>query len=156
MSQFRLPLSRRKLIAGAAVTAAAAPLAGNLSLSPAAAKADMKEVDRPTHRRFKLGEFTITTINDGAVSMEDPQSIFGTNASKEEFEAQAKANFLPTDKLQISFTPVIVNTECRRYRYHARKIDAGMVLEQLNLQLSLDLDQVDHALVREFNRRIQP
>jgi hypothetical protein len=29
-------------------------------------------------------------------------------------------------------------------------------LEQLNLQLSLDLDQVDHALVREFNRRIQP
>ena len=39
MSQVRLPLSRRQLIAGAAVTAAAAPLAGNLSVAPAAAKA---------------------------------------------------------------------------------------------------------------------
>jgi hypothetical protein len=91
MKQSPLSPTRRQVLAGAAIGAAAAPLIGSFSVSNAAAAAPMAEIDRPTHRRFKLGEFDITTINDGAITLENPQAIFGTNASKEDFEAQAKA-----------------------------------------------------------------
>ena len=125
MSNSRLPLSRRQMIAGAAVAAAAAPLAQTVSVRQAQAKAEMKDVDRPTHRRFKLGDFSVTTINDGAISLENPQAIFGTNASKEDFEAHAQANFLPVDRLQISFTPVIINTGSELVLFDTGNGDAG-------------------------------
>jgi hypothetical protein len=105
MFNSRLPLSRRQMIAGATAAAAAAPLATSVSVGQAHAKAEMKEVDRPTHRRFKLGDFSITTINDGAISLDNPQAIFGTNASKEDFEAQAR---------QISCRPTGCRSASRR------------------------------------------
>lgn len=157
MTQLRLPLSRRQLIAGAAVTAAAAPLASTASfVTPAAAKAEMKEVDRPTHRRFKLGDFTLTTINDGAISVEDPQSIFGTNASKEEFEAQAKASFLPVDKLQISFTPVIVNTGSELVLFDtgngdARMPNAGHLIHHTLKAAGYAPEQVDKVVITHYH-----
>ncbi|MEE4236874.1 MAG: MBL fold metallo-hydrolase [Anderseniella sp.] len=157
MSQFSLPLSRRQLIAGAAVTAAAVPLAGTVSsVTPAAAKAEMKGVERPTHRRFKLGDFTLTTINDGAISVEDPQSIFGTNASKEDFEAQAQASFLPVDKLQISFTPVIVNTGSELVLFDtgngdARMPNAGHLIHHTLKAAGYAPEQVDKVIITHYH-----
>lgn len=156
MSNSRLPLSRRQMIAGAAVAAAAAPLAQTVSVRQAQAKAEMKDIDRPTHRRFKLGDFSVTTINDGAISLENPQAIFGTNASKEDFEAHAQANFLPVDRLQISFTPVIINTGSELVLFDtgngdARMPAAGHLIHHTLKAAGYSPDQVDKVVITHYH-----
>ncbi len=156
MSSHTPNINRRTLLAGAAVSAAAVPLSTGLKTTSANAKAPMQEIDRPTHRRFKLGNFTITTINDGAISLEGPQTIFGTNASKEEFEAQAKANFLPTDKLEISFTPVIVNTGNELVLFDtgngdARMPAAGHLMHHTLKAAGYSADQVDKVVLTHYH-----
>ena len=149
-------LSRRSLMTGAAAATAAVPLAAGLNVRPAAAKAEMKDVDRPTHRRFKLGDFSITTINDGAVTVKEPNTIFGINASKEEFDAQAMANFLPTDMLQISFTPVIVNTGSELVLFDtgngdARMPDAGHLIHHTLKAAGYSPEQVDKVVITHYH-----
>ncbi len=66
MSTNQDKLSRRQaLLAGAG--AAMAPLLVNSLTTPAEAASPMLGADHPTHYRFKLGGFEITTIWDGAV-----------------------------------------------------------------------------------------
>jgi len=108
MSDTSPKFSRRILLAGAA-GAAAATLSPGL-ITPAAAKAAMMGASRPTHYRFKLGDFEITTIYDGAISIPKVYPIFGKNQKIEDVQAFLTANHLPKDKMSISFTPVIVNT----------------------------------------------
>ncbi|MEM7525262.1 MAG: phosphoglycerate kinase, partial [Pseudomonadota bacterium] len=57
-----------------------------------------------------LGAFEITTIFDGAAVFDGPYPIIGANASAEEVQALAAANGLPETKLEIPFTPTVVNT----------------------------------------------
>lgn len=64
----------------------------------------------PSHYRFKLGSFEITTIFDGFVKVPRIHPIFGNNQKPEDVAALAKANNLPGDKMAIPFTPVVVNT----------------------------------------------
>ena len=109
MSRETLNLTRRGLLAGAATTAAAATFAGRFT-EPARAAAPMLGASRPTHYRFKLGEFEVTTIYDGALAIPKVHPIFGKNQKIEDVQAYLAANHLPTDKMTISFTPVIVNT----------------------------------------------
>ena len=98
-------LSRRSLLAGAAVL----PLAGALP-GLARAAAPMLGAARPPFNRIALGEFEVTTILAGSRAVPDPHQIFGLNASDEAFaEASAQAN-LPTDQAQFFFTPTVVNT----------------------------------------------
>lgn len=59
---------------------------------------------------FKLGEFELATINDGAFPVPDPQSIFGTDQSKEDVGALLESNFLPSEKMLLSFAPAVVRT----------------------------------------------
>ena len=101
--------SRRSLLAGAAGTAAATALSGHLA-PPATAKAPLLGASRPTHYRFKLGDFEITTLYDGAIAIPKVHPIFGKNQKIEDVQAFLTQNHLPTDKMSISFTPVIVNT----------------------------------------------
>lgn len=60
--------------------------------------------------RFTLGSFEVTTINDGAIQLDGPHPIFGQNASAEEVQALAQANFLPPTRMEIGFTQTLVNT----------------------------------------------
>ena len=62
------------------------------------------------HRRFTLGGFEVTTLLAGTTPRENPQGIFGTNVSPEEFAEVSAANFLSTEVSQFFFTPVVVNT----------------------------------------------
>jgi len=109
MSDNSHQFSRRGLLAGAAGAAAMASLSPGL-IAPANAKASMLGASRPTHFRFKLGDFEITTINDGAIAIPKVHPIFGKNQKIEDVQAFLTQNHLPTDKMSISFTPVIVNT----------------------------------------------
>ncbi len=67
-------------------------------------------VDLPTHRSFSLGDFKITSLLAGSTPREDPHSIFGLNASSEEFARVSREAFLPTDMAQFFFTPTLVDT----------------------------------------------
>lgn len=62
------------------------------------------------HRRFTLGQFEVTTLLAGTTPRENPQGIFGTNVSPEEFSEVSAENFLSTEISQFFFTPVVVNT----------------------------------------------
>ena len=101
-------LSRRGLITGAASGALALGVTG-LAL-PAIAQAPMLGPARPTFRRFKLGNFEVTTLLDGAVPVPDPQTIFGTDQDPEAVAALLAENDLPAAVAEFTFIPVLVNT----------------------------------------------
>jgi glyoxylase-like metal-dependent hydrolase (beta-lactamase superfamily II) len=99
-------LSRRQAL----VSAASLPLASLALNGPALAKAEMAGMTPPTHHRFKIGGFEVTTLLAGTRTGENPQETFGTNVSPEEFKAASDAAFLPIDKSQNFFTPTLINT----------------------------------------------
>lgn len=92
----------------ALMAAAAAPLAAATEGRAAAHGGGQPAMGRA--RGFTLGEMTVSTLLAGTAPRENPQSIFGTNVSAEEFAAAAEANFLPTDRAQFFFTPTVVQT----------------------------------------------
>lgn len=98
-------LSRRHAL----MSAAALPLLGALP-RPARAAADMLGASQAQFNRFKLGEFEVTALLGGTRTVEEPNKIFGLNATPEEFAAASAANYIPTDKAQFFFTPTLVNT----------------------------------------------
>ena len=95
-------ISRRHLLAGAA----ALPLMP----SPLFAAAPMLGADMPPFRRVKLGAFEVTTLLAGTAPRPDPHTIFGLNASAEDFAALSAEARLPVDQAQFFFTPTVVNT----------------------------------------------
>ncbi len=78
--------------------------------TPANAKAKMLGPVRPTHFRFPLGDFEVTTIFDGAVTLGGPHPIFGENVDAKEVAEFAESHNLPSDKMEIGFTVTLVNT----------------------------------------------
>lgn len=143
--------SRRSLLAGAAGTAAATALSGHLA-PPASAKAPLLGASRPTHYRFKLGAFEVTTLYDGAIAIPKVHPIFGKNQKIEDVQAFLTQNHLPTDKMSISFTPVIVNTGKNvvmfdsGYGEERRAKGAGMAASAL-AAAGLTPDQIDVIVI---------
>lgn len=151
MADTTLKLSRRSLL----VTAAGAALAPALSKSlirPARAAAPMLGGSRPTHYRFKLGDFEVTTIYDGAVKIGKVHPIFGKNQKIEDVKAYLAENHLPGDKMSISFTPVIVNTGKEvvmfdtGYGEEVRAKGAGLVAATLS-KAGFSPDQIDVVVI---------
>ena len=105
-----IDFTRRGALAAVAGAAAAVPLLGSAAFNAANAAAPMMGAARPSHVRFPLGKFEVTTIFDGAVQLDGPHPIFGQNIPKEEVAAYAEANNLSGSRMEIGFTPVIVNT----------------------------------------------
>lgn len=103
-------LTRRGALAAVAGAAAAIPLLGSAAFNTANATAPMMGASRPSHVRFPLGKFEVTTIFDGAVQLEGPHPIFGEDQKAEDVSAYAEANNLSGSRMEIGFTPVVVNT----------------------------------------------
>ena len=95
-------ITRRTLIAGSAIAAAAVPVRSFAAAPPAKRQASGAY-------RFRLGSYQLTAIYDGLwpVKIEDN---FIRNASNTEVEAALAAAFLPPGMLQINFTALLVNT----------------------------------------------
>lgn len=98
-------LTRRAALAATA----ALPFVGAFA-GPLRAAAPMQGAARPPFNRFKLGGFEVTTLLAGTRAVPDPHAIFGLTTPQEEFDAAAKAAFIPTDVAQFFFTPTLVNT----------------------------------------------
>ena len=97
-----LRLKRRNFIIGSSAL---------LSASASHASAPLLGPSISTFRRFKLGNFEVTTILSGTRTIDnDPQGIFGLNVSKEDFSKVSKENNIPDDRFQMFYTPTIVNT----------------------------------------------
>lgn len=109
MQEKRTIINRRNMLLASA-GALAAPALLSASSDTAFSAAAKLGAAMPTHYRFKLGEFEITTISDGAIQLPGPHPIFGQNVEAKDVQDLAAVNFLPKDKMEISFTPVIVNT----------------------------------------------
>jgi glyoxylase-like metal-dependent hydrolase (beta-lactamase superfamily II) len=143
MTSFQI--SRRQALFGAA----ALPFVPALMGTPALAKADMQGAASGTFNRFKLGDFEVTTLLAGTATVENPQGIFGLNASPEDFAAASSAAFLPTDKAQFFFTPTLVNTGAELVLF-----DTGMAPEGILAALTaagVAADQIDVVVLTHMH-----
>ncbi|SOB89608.1 glyoxylase-like metal-dependent hydrolase (beta-lactamase superfamily II) [Rhodobacter sp. JA431] len=95
----------------ATLIAAATGLATPALISGASAQtAPTETLPRVPYRRLKLGDFTLTTLLAGTRPMTEPQTIFGLNATAEEFAALSAEAFIPADASLNGFTPTLVET----------------------------------------------
>ena len=109
MGEHGRSLSRREVIKLAGAGAIAGSVGTGIA-TPALGKAAMLGVSVPRFLRFKLGAFEVTIIRDGAVTMKGPYPVFGGDQFEEDVTDLAKANFLPTDRFELPYAPVLVNT----------------------------------------------
>lgn len=148
-------LSRRAtLLAGAG--ALAAPALAGMGSGPAQAAAPMMGASRPSHYRYKLGDFEITAIADGAITVPNLHPIFGNNQDPAEVARLAEENFLPGDKQRISFTPIIVNTGNEVIAFDTgngaarRENGAGKLADTLSAA-GFSADQVDIVFLSHYH-----
>lgn len=128
---------------------------GAAAAAPALAKAPMMGLARPTHYRFGLGGFEVTTLLDGAVQIPGPHPIFGQNVEAEDVAALAAETFLPADKMEIGFTPVILNTGSEVILFDTgngagRRPNAGLFRARL-ADVGLTPEQVDVVVLTHFH-----
>jgi len=100
-----IELSRRSLLAGTAVVtaAAAAPSPPVQAAAPAAGK------QAPGYYRYKLGDYEVTVVTDGASTFPLPDT-FVTNAKKDEVNGALAAAYMEKDKMTIPYSPIAINT----------------------------------------------
>ncbi|MBZ3691510.1 MBL fold metallo-hydrolase [Phyllobacterium calauticae] len=94
---------------------ASSAIAGGLAMSqvmpdPAAAAVPLSPVKSPGFKRFKLGEFEVTTLLDGLRLSDGPFPTFGADQSQEKVAELMRVNFLPETKFVNGFAPVLINT----------------------------------------------
>jgi glyoxylase-like metal-dependent hydrolase (beta-lactamase superfamily II) len=99
-----IELTRRTLLAGAGAAAISAPLAGAArAAAPAAGK------QAPGFYRYKVGDYELTQIADGARSFPIPDT-FVRNAPKEQALGAAETAYMPKGMVTVPFNPVVINT----------------------------------------------
>jgi glyoxylase-like metal-dependent hydrolase (beta-lactamase superfamily II) len=107
-----MSLERRSAVLAAAAAALAAPAlirgASAQGAPPAAAPAGQQQA--PGFFRFKLGEFTVTTVHDGSAARPNPLQGFIVNAEPAQVEAALRDGALPTVNLPNPFTVTFIDT----------------------------------------------
>lgn len=105
MAQF----SRRQMIAGSLSAAALAPVS-HLTLARAAAPQIGKQ--SPGFYRYRLGDFEVTAVTDGAIRQPLADS-YVVNATRDQVNAALGAMHLERDRIFAPLTPVVINTGTR-------------------------------------------
>ncbi len=102
-------LNRRHTLLALAGAVAAPALIGRAT-TPAQAAAPLQNVPGPLFHRFKIGDFEVTTLLDGAALVDGPHPIFGNDQPAEVVHQLLRENMLPETKVRFYFTPTVVNT----------------------------------------------
>lgn len=102
--------TRRRVLLASAGALLAAPAVLRMGADPAHATAALRGPDMPTHYRFRLGAFEVTTVLDAAAMIDGPWPIVGEDRPPEEVAQLMQANLLPQKRFQPGFTPTLVNT----------------------------------------------
>jgi glyoxylase-like metal-dependent hydrolase (beta-lactamase superfamily II) len=101
-------LNRRHLLAGAAAAGAASALAP-LATSTARAAAPPAGAQAPGFYHYKVGDFQISVVTDGAATFPLPDK-FVQNHAKAEVEKELAAAYQPAGTVTVPFTPIVINT----------------------------------------------
>src|SRR5262245_14870829 len=101
-------INRRSALSGAAAITAVV-LSAELATTRARGAAPPVGRQAPGFYRYKVGDFEITVVTDGARSFDLPDT-FVVNAKKEEVNAALESAFMPKDKMTLIFNPIVVNT----------------------------------------------
>lgn len=98
-------INRRSVMAGLSGFAAA-------SLLPVTsiARAPMQNTQAPAFYRFKLGDFEVTVISDGPLSLGAPRDGIFNGVSAADFTRVLTDNYLPTDAVEMDQNTLVVNT----------------------------------------------
>lgn len=96
-----MALSRRAILATPAL------LAGHRA---ARAEPAVATAQAPGFYRLKLGEYTLTVINDGTGRLANPTGGFVRNATAEAVRAALADDFLPTDHFVMTFNLTVLQT----------------------------------------------
>ncbi len=106
-----MSMKRRTLMGAGAFGVLAAPtlMTGVAVAEEKAEKTDMN-ASHPPIRSLKLGAFKVVVVNDGTRVTEKPHEIYGTNQPQQAVAELLQQNFLPTEALVNSFSPVLVDT----------------------------------------------
>jgi glyoxylase-like metal-dependent hydrolase (beta-lactamase superfamily II) len=103
-----MQVKRRTMLTGSVAACAATGLPVSLT-SPAWATAPLAGKQNPGWYRYKVGDFEVTVVTDGAapVPLSDRYVV---NAPKDEVSAVLVANHSAPDKVTQAYTPIVVNT----------------------------------------------
>jgi glyoxylase-like metal-dependent hydrolase (beta-lactamase superfamily II) len=102
-----IELSRRNALAAGAAAVAAPAIGVNVMTRPAEAQAAAPG-QAPGFYRYKVGDITVTAINDGFFSR--PVEGFIRNAELPAVQKALSEAFLPTNAVPISFTSLVVQS----------------------------------------------
>jgi glyoxylase-like metal-dependent hydrolase (beta-lactamase superfamily II) len=110
---------------------------------------------RPSLYRVGLGSFEVSTILDGTVQIKGPHPIFGENQPADVVQQFATQNLLPAERMETSFTPVVVNTGKEVILFDTgngkgRRPGAGDLLDRLTAS-GVQPAQVDIVVITHFH-----
>jgi len=109
-------IGRRALIgtAGLGILAAPALVGGSafaqMKTTQAKTDMDINHAMPPETHRFKVGDFEVVVVKDGARASGVPGETFGTNQKPEAVGELLDKNFLPKDNFVNTFAPTLINT----------------------------------------------
>jgi glyoxylase-like metal-dependent hydrolase (beta-lactamase superfamily II) len=148
--------TRRSMLASTAAVGVAAVTP--ISASPATAAAPPAGTQASGFYRYKVGDYEITAVTDGSTTrpLEDN---FIRNQNKEAVNAALAAAFLPTDKVTIPYTPIVVNTGSKLIVMDTGSGEANFVSSkgasgqfQNNLKAAgIDRNAVDMVVISHFH-----
>ena len=146
-------LTRRTMFKLSGAAALATPM---LMTRAAQAEVPMAATMPAAFKRFTLGDFEITALSDGHRAVPDPQSIFGTNTTKEDVEALLTENYLPVGQMQFTFAPTLINTGSELILFDTGNgeggRDGGVGQTLANLQASgYAPDEVTHVVLTHMH-----
>jgi glyoxylase-like metal-dependent hydrolase (beta-lactamase superfamily II) len=101
-------LNRRDLLAGA-VAAGAATALTPIATSTTQGAAPQSTTQAPGFYHYKVGDFEISVVTDGAATFPLPDN-FVQNHPKDEVQKALAAVYQPTGTVTIPFTPIVINT----------------------------------------------
>jgi len=102
-----IELNRRIVLTAAAAGAAAALTPAGSQSARAAMPLQGKQ--NPGWYRYKVGDYEVTVVTDGAATFPLPDK-FVVNASKDEVSAELAKQYLDPAKITVPFTPIVINT----------------------------------------------
>ena len=147
-------LTRRALFAGTAGVA----LAGGFAPSLLRAAAPVAGKQAPGFYRYKVGDYEITQIADGARTFPMPDT-FVVNQKKEDALAAAEAAYMPKGQVTIPFNPMVINTGSKLIvidtgnglgAFEASKGAAGQMNANMRAA-GIDPAHVDIVLISHFH-----
>jgi glyoxylase-like metal-dependent hydrolase (beta-lactamase superfamily II) len=102
-----MTLSRRRLLAGASVTAAAGFIGS--STMPGLAKAPMQNTQAPAFYRFKVGSIEATVVSDGPMAIGAPEKTF-IGPTAQEVGKMMTDLFLSAENMVLDQNALVINT----------------------------------------------